>query len=75
MSSANQNGNARIKHGPFPCTFKDAIKMKDVLDDTYNPIMDDETVAKMAENNETLFRKIKQILFHIYNKNLFIIIL
>jgi hypothetical protein len=61
MSSANKNGNARIKHGPFQCSFKNAIKMKDVLDDTYNPIIDDDTAMKMTENNETLFRKIKNI--------------
>jgi|LakMenE18May11ns_1017448.scaffolds.fasta_scaffold8774571_1 hypothetical protein len=61
MSSINKNGNARIKHGPFQCSFKKAIKIKDVLDDTYNPIMDDETAMKMAENNEPLFRKIKNM--------------
>ena len=61
MSSGNKNGNARIKHGPFQCSFKKAIKMKDIMDDTYNPVLDDETVIKMAENNETLFRKIKNI--------------
>ena len=61
MSSNNKNGNARIKHGPFQCSFKKAIKIKDVLDDTYNPIMDDETAMKMAENNEPLFRKIKNM--------------
>ena len=61
MSSANKNGNARIKHGPFQCSFKKAIKMKDVLDDTYNSILDDETAIKMAENNEPLFRKIKNM--------------
>jgi hypothetical protein len=61
MSSDNKNGNARIKHGPFHCSFKKAIKMKDVLDDTYNPIIDDDTAIKMAENKEPLFRKIKNM--------------
>ena len=61
MSSANKNGNARIKHGPFQCSFKKAIKMKDILDDIYNPILDDETAIKMAENKEPLFRKIKNM--------------
>jgi len=49
------------KYGPSPCSFKKAIKMNDVLGDTYNPIIDDDTALKMAENNETLFRKIKNI--------------
>ena len=61
MSSANQNGNARIKHGPFQCSFKKAIKKKDIMNDTYNPVLDDETALKMVENNETLFRKIKNM--------------
>jgi len=61
MSSINKNGNARIKHGPFQCSFKKAIKMKDVLDDIYNPILDDDTAIKMAENKEPLFRKIKNM--------------
>ena len=61
MSPDNQNGNARIKHGPFQCSFKRAIKMENILDDIYNPILDDETAIKMAENNEPLFRKIKNM--------------
>ena len=71
MSSDNKNGNARIKHGPFHCSFKKAIKMKDVLDDTYNPIIDDETAIKMAENKEPLFRKIKNMRIDYNFKNEF----
>jgi hypothetical protein len=70
MSSVNQNGNARIIN-EINNTIKRPIKMTQLLDDQYIPILTDIEAMELAKNNNPLFNKLKEMRINYDFENVF----
>ena len=77
MSSVNQNGNARIINeinytiNEINKTIKRTIKMTQLLDDQYIPILTDVEAMELAKSNIPLFVKLKEIRINYDFENVF----